>query len=148
MIISTSASNGEEKQFLADEDKDDKPLIEQFVDYVCRFDPDIILSFGGNLKHWDYLTKRSHRLQRTFDIDRAKKEPHTSVYGHVSFTGMANVDLADFMDVFPEVKVQTLANLADHLGVTKDASGAKLKMLNLPITGMTRRRGSSLNCSA
>lgn len=127
VIISTSASNGEEKQFLADEDRDDKPLIEQFVDYVCRFDPDIILSFGGNSKHWDYLTKRSRRLQRTFDVDRAKKEPHTSVYGHVSFTGVANVDLADFMDVFPEVKVQTLANLVDHLGATKDASGREIE---------------------
>ena len=36
---------------------------------------------------------------------------------------MANVDLADFMDVFPEVKVQTLANLAQHLGVTTAAGG-------------------------
>jgi DNA polymerase I len=31
-----------------------------------------------------------------------------------------NIDLADFMDVFPEVKVKTLWNFADHLGVMKD----------------------------
>ena len=74
----------------------------------AQFDPDIILSFGGNTQDWDYLEKRSHRLQRTFDVDRSIKEPHTSIYGHVSFSGMANVDLADFMDVFPEVKVRTL----------------------------------------
>ena len=112
VIISTAASNGEEKQFCAGDDKHDKPVIEQFVEYVRSFDPDIIMSFGGNTRHWDYLTQAQHRLKRTFDVDRAKKEPHTSVYGHVSFTGVANVDLADFMDVFPEVKVQTLANLA------------------------------------
>ncbi len=123
VIISTAASNGEEKMFLADEDKNDKPLIHSFVEYVRDFDPDIILSFGGNTKHWDYLTKRSRRLQGTFDVDRAKKEPHTSVYGHVSITGIANVDLADFMDVFPEVKVKTLSNLADHLGVTNVSGG-------------------------
>ena len=121
VIISTVASNGEEKQFLADDDKDDNPIIQQFLDYTCKFDPDVILSFHGNTLHWDYLIKRSHRLQRTFDIDRANKEPHTSVYGHVSFTGIANVNIADFMDVFPEVKVQTLANLADYLGVAKSA---------------------------
>ena len=43
-------------------------------------------------------------------------EPHTSVYGHVSTTGTVNIDLADFMDVFPEVKVKTLWNFANHLG--------------------------------
>ncbi len=66
-------------------------------------------------------------MQSTFDVDRAKKEPHTSVYGHVSFTGVANVDLADFMDVFPDVKVQTLANLANYLGATKDVSGGEIE---------------------
>jgi DNA polymerase I len=127
VIISTAASNGEEKQFLAEDDKDDKPIISQFVEYTRRFDPDIILSFGGNAKQWDYLTRRSHRLQDTFDVDRGSKEPHTSVYGHVSFTGIANVDLADFMDVFPEVKVQTLANIAEYLGVTGDVSGGEIE---------------------
>ena len=57
------------------------------------------------------------------NFDRAKLEPHTSVYGHVSTTGIVNIDLADFMDVFPEVKVKTLWNFADHLGVMKDRQG-------------------------
>ncbi|MGA2682842.1 MAG: DNA polymerase domain-containing protein [Candidatus Bathyarchaeia archaeon] len=127
VIISTVSSNGEEKHFCVEKNKDDKALIHQFVEYVRRFDPDIILSFGGNSKYWDYLTKRCHRLQRTFDVDRAKKEPHTSVYGHVSFIGVANVDLADFMDVFPEVKVQTLTNLADHLGAQKNISSSEIE---------------------
>ena len=127
IIISTVASDGEEKQFLAGDDKNDKPIIQKFIDYICQFDPDIIVSFGGNAQHWDYLIKRSHRLQRTFDVDRGKKEPHTSIYGHVSFTGIANVDLADFMDVFPEVKVKTLANLAYYLGVMKDGLAKEIE---------------------
>jgi DNA polymerase I len=127
VIISTVASNGEEKQFTAGDDTDDKPVIRQFVEYASKFDPDIILSFGGNAEHWDYLTKRSHRVQRTFDVDRGNKEPHTSVYGHVSFTGVANVDVADFMGVFPEVKVQTLGNLANYLGVMKNTSDTEIE---------------------
>jgi len=127
VIISTVASTGEEKQFLADDDKNDKPILQQFVAYVCQFDPDIIVSFGANTRDWDYLIKRSHRLERTFDVDRGRKEPHTSIYGHVSFTGMANVDLADFMDVFPEVKVKTLSNLAYYLGIMKNASGIEIE---------------------
>jgi DNA polymerase I len=126
VVISTASSNGEEKQFVAGDDKNDQRIIEQFVQYLRQCDPDVILSFGGNTRHWEYLTKRSRRLQRTFDVDRSNKEPHTSVYGHVSFGGVANVDLADFMDVFPEVKVQTLANLAQHLGVMT-AAGSEIE---------------------
>ena len=127
VIISSVASNGEEKQFIAGNEKNDKPVIQQFVAYVRQFDPDIIVSFGANAQDWDYLIKRSHRLERTFDVDRARNEPHTSVYGHISFTGMANVDLADFMDVFPEVKVKTLSNLAYYLGVMKNESGNEVE---------------------
>jgi len=127
IIISAVASHGEEKQFVAGDDKNDQPVIQQFVDYICQCDPDIIVSFGANTQDWDYLIKRSCRLGRTLDVDRARKEPHTSIYGHVSFTGMANVDLADFMDVFPEVKVKTLSNLAQYLGVMKIASGYEIE---------------------
>lgn len=48
VIISTVASTGEEKQFAAGEDRNDKLIIQQFVDYVCQFDPDVIVSFGAN----------------------------------------------------------------------------------------------------
>jgi len=123
LIISTAASNGEEKQFVADEDKDDKPIIQQFINYIRQFDPDVIASYGANTVDWAYLRGRSHKLDMHLDFDRAKLEPHSSIYGHVSTTGIVNIDLADFMDVFPEVKVKTLWNFADHLGVMKDRQG-------------------------
>ncbi len=120
LIISTSASNGETRQFIADEDKNDKPVIEAFIAYIRRFDPDIIASYGANTVDWTYLKRRSHKLKMKMDFDRAHLEPHTSVYGHVSTTGIVNVDLADFMDVFPEVKVKNLWNFANHLGIMKE----------------------------
>jgi DNA polymerase I len=121
LIISTVASNGEERQFVIDEDKNDVSLIQQFIGYIRQFDPDIITSYGGNTVDWTYLRNRSHQLGMKLDFDRASSEPHTSVYGHVSTTGIINIDLADFMDVFPEVKVKTLWNFADHLGVMRQA---------------------------
>ena len=127
VIISIATSDGQAKQFRAGDDKNDKPVIQEFLACVRDFDPDIIVSFGGNKQDWSYLINRSHRLQRTFDVDRGKKEPHTSIYGHVSFTGMANVDLADFMDVFPEVKVPTLSNLAYYLGVMKNEQATEIE---------------------
>jgi len=120
LVISTAASDGEERQFIANEDKNDKPVIEEFINYIRQFDPDIIASYGANTVDWTYLKGRSHKLKLKLDFDRVSLEPHTSVYGHVSTAGTVNIDLADFMDVFPEVKVKTLWNFADHLGVMKD----------------------------
>jgi DNA polymerase I len=119
IIISTATSTGEEKQFIANEDKNDKPPIEEFVKYAKKFDPDIIAGYDTNTHDWSYLKERGRTLKTKLDIDRACTEPHASVYGHVSLTGIANIDLADFADQFPEVKVKTLQNMADNLGVMK-----------------------------
>jgi len=120
LIISTSTSNGETKQFTSGEDKNDKPVIEEFLNYICKVDPDIIASYGANKVDWTYLKGRSHKLKIKLEFDRAHLEPHTSIYGHVSTTGTVNIDLADFTDVFPEVKVKTLWNFANHLDIMKD----------------------------
>ncbi|MEM2419900.1 MAG: DNA polymerase domain-containing protein [Candidatus Bathyarchaeia archaeon] len=119
VIISTVTNSGEEKQFLAGEDRDDKPVLEAFMQHVRSFDPDVIVGFGVNRQDWAYLNERCKRLGMRLSIDRAGTEPHTSVYGHISITGRANVDLFDFADEFPDVKVKTLENLADYLGVMR-----------------------------
>jgi DNA polymerase I len=121
IILSTATNNGEEKQFLTNEGKDDKTLLEEFISYVQKFDPDAIVGYGTNTIDWLYLKERSQKLGLKLCIDRACTEPHTSVYGHTSLTGMANLDLADFADEFPDVKVKTLQSLADYLGIMKTA---------------------------
>lgn len=119
IMISTVTNNGEEKQFLADEDKNDKTLLQKFIDYVADFDPDIIAGYGSNTQDMAYMRERCRIHGLKLSLDRAGTEPHTSVYGHVSLIGVAHLDLADFNDQFPDVKVKTLENLADHLGVMK-----------------------------
>ncbi|MFB3888199.1 MAG: DNA-directed DNA polymerase [Candidatus Bathyarchaeia archaeon] len=119
VIISTVTNDGEEKQFIASDDRNDKPLLEEFIAYVQKLNPDIITGYDTNAVDWGYLRDRCRKLKLKLTIDRACTQPHTSVYGHVSLTGMANLDLKDFADQFPDVKVQTLENLADHLGIMK-----------------------------
>lgn len=119
VIISTVTNKGEKKQFLANEDKNDKLLLGEFIAYVQKIDPDIIAGYGTNALDWSYLRDRCRKLKLKLTLDRACTEPHSSLYGHVSLSGIANLDLADFADQFPEVKVKTLENLADHLGVMK-----------------------------
>jgi DNA polymerase I len=127
IIISTATGTGEEKQFLPNQDNNDKPLITEFISYVQKFDPDIIAGYGTNTLDWNYLRDRCRTLGIKLNLDRACTEPHTSVYGHISLTGIINLDLADFADQFPEVKVKTLRNLADNLGVTKNASNTAIE---------------------
>jgi DNA polymerase I len=119
IIISVATSNGEEKQFIVDENKNDKPILEAFMNYVRKFDPDIIVGFGVNGQDWPYLNERCKKVGLLLHVDRAGTEPHTSVYGHVSITGRANIDLLDYADEFPEIKIKTLENMADYLGVMK-----------------------------
>lgn len=118
IIISVATNRGEKKQFLAD-DKNDKPVLEAFINYVRKLDPDIIVGYGVNGQDWQYLNERCKKLGLRLHVDKAGTEPHTSVYGHVSITGRTNIDLFDFAGEFPEVKVKTLENLADYLGVMK-----------------------------
>ncbi len=119
IILSTTTNNGEEKQFVPNENKDDKFLLEQFISYIQKFDPDIIVSYGANTIDWLYLKERSRKVGLRLNVDRTYTEPHTSVYGHTSLTGIDNLDLTDLADEFPDVKVKTLQNLADYLGIIK-----------------------------
>jgi DNA polymerase I len=119
IIVSAANNRGEQKQFLAGDDKNDRPVLEAFAEYVRSFDPDIIVGYGNNEQDWPFLKERCKKLGLHLYVDRTQTEPHTSVYGHVSLTGRANLDLADYADEFPEVKIKTLANLADYLGIMK-----------------------------
>jgi DNA polymerase I len=119
IMISVATNRGEQKQFLANEDKNDKPVLEAFMSYVRNFDPDVVAGYDVNEQDWPFLTERCKKLGLRLRVDKAKTEPHTSVYGHVSLTGRANLDLADYADEFPEVKIKTLNNLADYLGIMK-----------------------------
>lgn len=124
IIISTVTNDKQTKEFLADKTGHDQPVLEDFIRYVEKIDPDIIVGYGVNGQDWPYLVERCKKAGLRLLVDRAKTEPHTSVYSHVSLTGRAGLDLADYSDEFPEVKVKTLANLADYLGVMKLADRA------------------------
>jgi len=118
IIISAATNTGDEVQFIA-KDSDDKPIIESFIKYIRNFDPDILVGYGTNGQDWPYLLIRSKKLGVNLSVDRTKTEPHRSIFGHMSVTGRANIDFFDFAEDFPEVKVKTLENVADFLGVMK-----------------------------
>lgn len=116
IIISTVNSEGEKLQFTAD-DKDDERLLREFIEYVKTYDPDVIVGYNSNRFDWPYLLERARKLKVKLSVSRIGGEPSQSVYGHISIIGRANVDLYDFAEEIPEVKVKTLEEVADYLGV-------------------------------
>jgi DNA polymerase I len=117
-VISLATNNGDVQQYTA-ENNNDKLIIEAFVAYVRQFDPDVIVGFGNNSHDWQYLNTRAKMQGVNFFIDRTDTVPHTSVYGHTSVTGRANVDFFDYADELSQVKLKTLENIADYLDVMK-----------------------------
>jgi len=116
VMISVATNTGDDRQFVS-KNHDDRLVIRGFVDYVRRFDPDVIVGFDTNHQDWPYLIERAKKLGLELYVDRVETDPHTSVYGHVSVTGRANVDLFDFSDELPQVKLKTLEKVADYIGI-------------------------------
>ncbi|MGC9076355.1 MAG: DNA-directed DNA polymerase [Conexivisphaera sp.] len=96
---------------------DEQYVLRSFVEEVMSVDPDVILGFQSNRVHWNYLSKRAENSGLRFSLGRDGSEPHGSVYGHVSIRGRANVDLSEFVDEVPEVKLERLEELSKYLGI-------------------------------
>ena len=126
LTISTITSDDEKRIFKA-VNGDDCGLLKEFISYIQQYDPDLIVSYNSNRIHIPYLLQRSKKLGVDFLIDRVDGEPHQSVYGHISITGRLHVDLYDIVEDIPEVKVKTLENFAEYLGVHKNLEVVKLR---------------------
>jgi DNA polymerase I len=119
IIIGTATINGEVKQFTA-EDLIDKNTIYEFIDYVLKYDPDIVLGYNSNNFDWPYLLERSEHLGVKLDVGRRKGAlPSQSTYGHISIPGRLHVDLLNYAEEIPEVKLKSLDVVAEYLGVMK-----------------------------
>lgn len=130
VVVTVATNEGANKRFLAQEDKDDKPLLKEFMTFVRKFDPDIIVGYNVNDQDWPYLTERCKKVGLRLCVDRVGAEPHTSVYSHVSLTGRVGLDLADYAEEFPEVKVKTLRNLAEYLGILNPTNHIAIEDIN------------------
>jgi DNA polymerase I len=131
IIISVVTNTNEERNFIA-KDNDDKVILEEFLEYVKHFNPDVIVGYETNRNGWTYLIERCHHHGLKLTVDRVNAEPHTSVYGHVSITGRANLDIYDFADEFTEVKIKSLQNIADYLGVMNLKTRTFIEQTDIP----------------
>jgi DNA polymerase, archaea type len=118
-LIAWKTSERQANTIQSEENPDDE-IIEGFSKIHQKFDPDVVLSFGGNTFDWPYLIKRAGKSEAELSVGRDDGPARQSLYGHFSLTGRANVDLLDFSRDLYDVKIKTVENVAKFLGV--DAS--------------------------
>ena len=117
IIIGVAFNDGERLQLEA-QGRSDKELIQRFVEVVRKKDPDIIVGYNQNSFDWPYLLERAKANGVRLEVGRKMgAEPTPSVFGHISVQGRLNVDLYNFAEEIEEVKVKTLDEVADYLGV-------------------------------
>jgi DNA polymerase I len=130
-IISALNDEGKKYQFIAS-NSNDKGLILDFIKLIEDYDPDIIVGYGNNKVDWAYLLTRAKAHGLSLKIDRTNGEPHTSLFGHVSITGRANIDLLDFAEEMYEIKIKSIENVAEFFGVINKKDRTIIEEIEFP----------------
>ncbi len=130
IIIGVWTENGL-KQFL--NDGYDKEPLKQFVQFVQEYDPDVILGYNSSGFDIPYMLERARANGIKLDLGRRpNSEPSQGVYGHYSISGRLHVDLLGFAQYVYEVKVKSLDNIADYLGVMKKSERVNIEWYDIP----------------
>lgn len=100
-------------------DHDDRELLKNFVEDIVANNPDVIVGYNNNRFDWPYIITRASKQKVKLGVARSGSSPAPSVYGHYSIIGRANVDLYEYAEEIYEVKVKSLENVADYMGVMR-----------------------------
>ncbi|MHC1636302.1 MAG: DNA-directed DNA polymerase [Candidatus Methanospirareceae archaeon] len=111
-------------------DKEDEEVIRGFLNFIKEFQPDIIVGYNSDAFDWQYLRERAKRLKIPLDVGADGSEPqydNKGVMPEVNIVGRLNVDLYKIAKRdLDSVKVKTLENVADYLGVMRKAERMSL----------------------
>ncbi len=122
IVVSLATSDGDVEVLTASEGDppQDRDLLKEFVNYVLAYDPDIVVGYNSNRFDLPYLVERAGKLGLALDIGRVRGGvPRPSVHGHYSIPGRLHVDVYNFAEEVPEIKIKSLDIVADYLGVMK-----------------------------
>ena len=118
ILISIKFNDNNDTLLLEAKGHDDSEVIHKFIELIRKEDPDIIIGYNQNKFDWPYLIERSKLYKIKLDVGRKVDSiPNPSVFGHYSIQGRLNVDLYDFAEELQEVKIKSLDEVADYLGV-------------------------------
>jgi len=130
IVIISIKTNSEEKILTASDDSD-KTLIKEFIKYVKDYDPDVIVGYNQDGFDWPYVNERAKKHKIKLNVCRDGTSPMFSKGGiqrKVKLIGRLDVDLFQVAQRDVDgVKIKTLDNVADFLGVMK-----KDERVNIP----------------
>ncbi len=111
-------------------EKNDRKVLTDFLDFVVHFKPDIIVGYNSDSFDWQYIKERANmhgiRMNLGADGSAVQYEKGGALPG-VNITGMLNVDLFKLAKRdLDSVKVKTLENVSEFLGVMKKADRVNL----------------------
>ncbi|MCD5409998.1 MAG: DNA-directed DNA polymerase [Methanocellales archaeon] len=127
IIIGVATNRGDVKSLTS---KDEPSLIREFVDFIHDINPDVICGYNSDNFDWPYLLHRAELAKIPLKIGKDGSTPQLQpgIRRKISIAGRLNVDLYRVVDRdLGSVKVKTLENVADFLGVMK-----KSERVNLP----------------
>ena len=109
---------------------DDKRVISDFLQFITEFQPDIVVGYNSDSFDWQYIRERArlHRIPLRLGVDNSTLHfERGGALPGVNITGRLNVDLFKLVKRdLGIVKVKTLENVAEYLGVMR-----KEKRVNL-----------------
>ncbi|MEM3291779.1 MAG: 3'-5' exonuclease [Saccharolobus sp.] len=120
IIISLWSKEENGVQFVA-EDKDDFNLLRKFIEYINKFDPDIILGYNDKFS-WNYILERSKSIGIKIDLGRKiSAEISEGTYGHYSIIGRLNVDLAPLINsILRDINTKDLTEVIDYMKISSN----------------------------
>ncbi len=129
IVCAVATSGGRVELLEAEEDDlgsiDDAPVIRRFLSLLEEEDPDVLLTYNGDGFDMPYLRDRAEAHGIELTMGRDGSEPEFRRFGpnrRVDVGGRANVDLFQVARRdLPEVKVKTLENVSEHLGIVDEA---------------------------
>ena len=132
IIIISIATGADKTTFLSvDDDKDDKPVIADFISFIHEYDPDVIVGYNTDEFDWQYLKTRAEKFKLHLTIGRDESPAKFSAGGgvkEVRIFGRSNVDLYKVVkrDI-SELSVKTLDNVADYMGVMRKSERVQVQ---------------------
>jgi DNA polymerase I len=122
-IIIISVKTDKEEKVLTAAGEDDKGLIKEFIKFIDDHDPDIIVGYNQDGFDWPYIYERAKKHKLKLNVCRDGTSPMFGRGGlqkKVKLIGRLDIDLFQVAQRDVDgVKIKTLDNVADFLGVMK-----------------------------
>lgn len=128
IVIAVKWGDGE-KEFEIISEREERKILQRFVEIIKTVDPDIIVGYNQDAFDWPYLRKRAEKLKVPLNIGRDGSQISFKG-GRPKIAGRLNVDLYDIAMRITEVKIKRLENIAEFLGTKIDMEDIEARDIN------------------